>query len=513
MASPYMDVESGSGGSIPPVKSRKWTWLTLLAGAVLVGVGVIAMATSSSSEDPGSGYADAVTLDAVMDHLEKLDKIAARFNHSRSVVNGYNMSAEYIVEQLSTRTNFRVYKQHLVVPVYKEILEPKLTLLLPENEAPLHFTNQRDFTGLRYGGNGRVSVQAPVVHVKNFGCELEDFNVTNVTGIGPDEPVIFLIDSGRCDYFVKASNAEQWPGTQAAIIARTKAEEAFGLPGARVRKTGWLMGDPLITIPVLGASYSTAQALLLVGGQANISIHTQVTMEHTYNVIADSPKGNSNRTIVAGAHLDSVAEGPGLNDNGSGSAMILELALQWGATVKSPQNQVRFAWWGAEEIGLLGSYHYVDQLKPYQRASIACALNFDMMASPNGQRQVHNGTLTPRNTSSDVVERSNRITDLFGNFFDSEDIAWRGTATTGGSDFLPFVLKQIPVGGLNTGAGAYKTMDERAEFGGFANAPMDPCYHQPCDTLPNIGKDILRDITQAAATVLHNLGHDSSLMQ
>jgi Zn-dependent M28 family amino/carboxypeptidase len=119
----------------------------------------------------------------------------------------------------------------------------------------------------------------------------------------------------------------------------------------------------------------------------------------TQNIIADSPKGKKGQTIVVGAHLDSVTAGPGINDNGSGSATILEIAEQLAKLgyTKKLQRQVRFAFWGAEELGLLGSQYYVDSLTDRQRAKIYANLNFDMLGSPNYVRFVYdgNGSDTP----------------------------------------------------------------------------------------------------------------------
>ena len=99
------------------------------------------------------------------------------------------------------------------------------------------------------------------------------------------------------------------------------------------------------------------------------------------NVIAELPGKNDDNVVMAGAHLDSVTAGPGINDNGSGSAALLETALMM-AKLK-PQNTLRFAWWGAEEGGLIGSTAYVDGLSQAERDRIALYLNYDMVGSPN----------------------------------------------------------------------------------------------------------------------------------
>ena len=108
-------------------------------------------------------------------------------------------------------------------------------------------------------------------------------------------------------------------------------------------------------------------------------------------MIADSKKGDAEKTIVVGAHLDSVIEGPGINDNGSGSSTILEIAEELSDLGTKPRQKLRFAFWGAEESGLLGSEHYVNTLTVDQQNELYANLNFDMFGSPNYVRFVYDG--------------------------------------------------------------------------------------------------------------------------
>ena len=102
-----------------------------------------------------------------------------------------------------------------------------------------------------------------------------------------------------------------------------------------------------------------------------------------WNVIADWPGGDPNQVLMAGAHLDSVTAGPGINDDGSGTAALLEVAKTISATGFAPDKHLRFAWFGAEELGLRGSQFYVNNLPAAERAKIKGYLNFDMTGSPN----------------------------------------------------------------------------------------------------------------------------------
>jgi Zn-dependent M28 family amino/carboxypeptidase len=201
--------------------------------------------------------------------------------------------------------------------------------------------------------------------------------------------------------------------------------------------------------------------------------------------------------VVVGAHLDSVQEGPGINDNGSGSSAILEIALQMAELDAQPENQVRFAWWGAEESGLIGSQFYVDSLTKRELKNTAVNLNFDMVGSPNYVRFVYDGdasdTASLASTGSGVVE------DVFLDYFASQELPTEPTAFDGRSDYDAFISVGIPAGGLFTGAEGIKTPEEAVIYGGTAGLAYDPCYHQACDDIGNLSEDALDEMSDAAA--------------
>ena len=153
-------------------------------------------------------------------------------------------------------------------------------------------------------------------------------------------------------------------------------------------------------------------------------------------------------------------EGPGINDNGSGSAAQLEVALQMAELGIEPVNQVRFIWFGAEEAGLVGSAYYVSQLTKRELKDIAVMLNFDMVGSPNAGWFVYDGdasdTASTGSTGSGVVE------DVFVDFFESIGRETKPTAFDGRSDYDAFVAAGIPAGGLFTGAEDIKTAEQAA---------------------------------------------------
>jgi Zn-dependent M28 family amino/carboxypeptidase len=217
----------------------------------------------------------------------------------------------------------------------------------------------------------------------------------------------------------------------------------------------------------------------------------------TANLLATTKTGRVDRQVVVGAHLDSVPEGPGINDNGSGSSTILEIALQMAELDAKPVNQVRFAWWGAEEAGLVGSQFYVDSLTARQIKNTAVNLNFDMVGSPNFVRFVYDGDAS--DTDSLASTGSGVVEDVFLKYFASQGLATEPTAFDGRSDYDAFISVGIPAGGLFTGAEGVKTTAEAAIYGGTAGVAYDPCYHQACDTIVNLSQAALDQMSDGAA--------------
>jgi Zn-dependent M28 family amino/carboxypeptidase len=210
------------------------------------------------------------------------------------------------------------------------------------------------------------------------------------------------------------------------------------------------------------------------------------------NVIADLP-GRGGGAVLLGAHLDSVASGPGINDNGSGSALVLEVARQARRLGVRPAYGLRFAFWGGEELALLGSRAYVQRLGAVERGRLSAVLNFDMVGSRNFGRFIYDG--------DDAPPGSARIEQLFRAYFAAHRQPAAELALAGSSDHAPFADAGIAVGGLFTGADERKPRTLARLFGGTAGRPYDACYHQACDTVGNVNLRILSQMADAAAVV------------
>ncbi len=211
-----------------------------------------------------------------------------------------------------------------------------------------------------------------------------------------------------------------------------------------------------------------------------------------YNLIADWPGGDTSQVVMAGSHLDSVSSGPGINDNGSGSAAVLETALAVSRAQYKPTKHLRFAWWGAEELGMVGSRTYVNRLATGDRSRISAYLNFDMIGSPNPGYFVYD--------DDPAIEKT--FKEYFSGLGVPTEIETEGD---GRSDHAPFKSAGVPVGGLFTGASRAKTAAQAAKWGGTAGQAFDRCYHSSCDTTANINDTALDRNSDAVAYAVWEL--------
>lgn len=217
----------------------------------------------------------------------------------------------------------------------------------------------------------------------------------------------------------------------------------------------------------------------------------------SFNILAETG-GSADHTVVVGGHLDSVEDGPGINDNGSGVAAILETAKWMKENGITPVNRVVFAFWGAEENDLDGSRHYVNELSKAEKDQTAAYLNVDMAASPNGVRSFHDGD---GSDSGDAGPKgSGGIEAVFERYFKENSLPAETTPfVDGDSDYDPFLRAGIPGGGLFTGEVKKKTKAQVQAYGGVAGKVLDSCYHKACDTTSNINADLLKDMSGAMA--------------
>ena len=466
--------------------------------ALLAAGGGTAAAVSAAAASPScetrnnntvSNLLECVTLDGVREHQAAFQQIANDNNGTRaSGTPGFDASADYVVETMEA-AGWNVSVQDFTFQTFENLSPAVLQRVAPPPTATL------ESTIMSYSGSGDVTAPVTALPAADAtpGCEASDF-------AGFTAGNIALISRGACAFGIKATNAFN-AGAVGVVIYNN-------IPG---ELAGTLGNTFTLDIPVVGITQALGQELAATTGlELRLKTETVREMATTSNVLAELPGKNAGNVVMAGAHLDSVSDGPGINDNGSGSAALPELGQQL-AKVK-PQNTIRLAWWGAEEANLVGSTYYVTNLPEEELDRIALYLNFDMIGSPNHVFFIYDSDNSDDVGAGPGPEGSAQIEQTFEAFFESRGIPFKGTDFSGRSDYGPFIAAGIPSGGLFTGAEGIKTAEEAAIWGGTAGMAYDPCYHQACDTYANNNDYALEQNSDAVAYAVLNYAMNTSLI-
>jgi Zn-dependent M28 family amino/carboxypeptidase len=451
---------------------------------------------------------DAISSAKMLETLKALQTIADQHGGNRaSGFQGYGASVEYIISQLRA-AGYSPTTQVFDFTVFSELSDPVFEKTAP---GPTVTYTEDDFGTMEYSGSGDVEAPVqgandnqeppgPTPSSSDAGCEPADF-------AGFTDGNIALVQRGTCDFEVKARNAED-AGASAVIIYNE------GQPGRTDPIVGTL-NDPrgnTIDIPVIGTSYAIGQQLRTAGSRAHVATNTLLDVRKSTNVLAETADGNANRVVAIGGHLDSVQEGPGINDNGSGSAFVLELARAMASEKIKPTNKVRFAFWGAEESGLVGSSRYVEALSDEEFGKLATYLNFDMLASPNHGKFVYDGDFSDTDDGGlPLNPGAARIEKEFVDYFNSVGIQTEPTAFDGRSDYEAFQLNGLATGGLFSGAEVPKTAEQAAKWGGTAGQAFDPNYHEAGDNITNLDLIGYEQLADGGAHVSAVMFEDTNL--
>jgi Zn-dependent M28 family amino/carboxypeptidase len=473
----------------------------LLVGVVVAAVAVPSTAAAALDDVNTRKLERAVTVSGILKHERVLQRIANQNGGTRAAgTPGYDASAAYVIDQL-TDAGYEVSTQDFDITYFEELAPSVLTG--PDGvieSATVEYSAGGEVTGTITAATNTVIPATPAPS-STAGCLPGD-----IPAAPADTPAVALLQRGTCTFAVKVANAVA-AGYDAAVIFNE------GNPGRTELLSGVTLAGPT-TIPVVGISYADGVALYTAAqsGDVSVTVSTDTISElrTTTNVLADTPEGDPDKVIVVGAHLDSVVAGPGINDNGSGAATILETAIQFADVGKKPRQQVRFAFWAAEEGGLIGSAYYVNSLSDEDLSKIYANLNFDMLGSPNYVRFVYDGDGSANDAGLGGPPGSAQIEALFTGYFDEKGLATAPTAFDGRSDYGPFIAAGIPAGGLFSGAEGIKTDEEAAIFGGTAGEPYDPCYHLACDTVNNLSTAALNELGDAVAHSVQTLARSKS---
>ncbi len=411
-----------------------------------------------------------VTLHGVSAHMAAFQRIATAHGGNRAAATpGYAASLRY-VEGALREAGYTVTRQPFDIETTRTLAETGRVL----GSAPLELRPiVMEGSPNTPAGGLRATLAVPQ---DKLGCEPDEF-------VGVEGKVV-LLERGVCTFGQKAANAAA-AGAVATLVANNE-------PGPLYAS----LGDVPDTTPTAAVTYELGQELRnrLEGGvvRVRLELRSETMVQTTANLLAEWPGAREGRVVMVGAHLDSVPAGPGINDNGSGSALVLELAL--GLAREGDASGARFAFWGAEELGLLGSRHYIANLGPDDLQDIRAYLNFDMVSSPNAALFTYGDP---------------ELTTLFQRSLRQRGLPAATTDLGGSSDHAPFSDAGVPVAGLFTGASGDKSPGQARAYGGRAQEPFDPCYHQACDTFRDVNTPVssrvLERTADAAADTLHAL--------
>ncbi|ORB31429.1 M28 family metallopeptidase [Mycolicibacterium parafortuitum] len=452
----------------------------------LAAVGALVASCSSPEPAPpqwGPELAGKVTVDAVYGHLEKLQQIADANDGNRADGSpGFQASVDYVAGLLRDK-GFDVQ-----TPEFERLSgsrggKPALTVAgrtFRVEQASLMITTPP-------GGLKAITLRPR----KPAGCAAADYGDVDV------DDAIAVVDDNGCSIVQKQRVAVDRGAVGVLVVSQATPARPVGAPPTLF--TAGYYND--LKVPVGVIDPSADAALRRTEAPVTLVLDNKPVMSTSRNVIAQTATGDTGNVVVVGAHLDSVQSGPGINDNGSGVAAVLETALQLGAQPQTTTNAVRFAFWGAEEIAMDGSTKYLRSLSPDQLDDIALYLNFDMLGSPNAGYFTDDGDQSAQAEPNvrAVPEGSAGIERTLAGILNLAGVRPADIPLARTTDYAPFLAAGIPVGGLTSGSSQRKTEVQARLWGGKAGAPFDPNYHTRLDNIDNVDRDALGIMASAAA--------------
>ncbi|KAI1762947.1 Zn-dependent exopeptidase [Hypoxylon sp. FL1150] len=405
-----------------------------------------------------------IKIENLLERAKDLYKIAQKseheYSHPTRVIGseGHAGTLEYIYSALESLGDYYTLSEQPFPAVLGKVFESRLVIghEVPESASPMSLTPPTAHREPVYGN---------LVLVANEGCDASDYPA-DVAG-----NVAFVL-RGTCSFGAKS----QLAGRAGAVAAVVYNYEAGAVSGTLETPTP----DHVATFGLSGEDAGPVLEKLEAGTivDAIAYVDAEVKQIRTTNIIAQTAGGDPDNCVMLGGHSDSVSEGPGINDDGSGSLTLLEVATQLSRF--RVNNCVRFAWWAGEEEGLLGSDYYVDVLPAEENRKIRLFMDYDMMGSPNFAYQVYNATNAANPVGSEELRK------LYLDWYEAQGLNYTFIPFDGRSDYDAFIRNGIPGGGIATGAEGVKTEEEATMFGGKAGAWYDPCYHQLCDDIGNV---------------------------
>jgi Zn-dependent M28 family amino/carboxypeptidase len=462
--------------------------------ALVPAAAASAQTNDGSPNDPrAKAFVREVSVDRVERHQQRLQDIADANGGTRDVLGtGYTASVDYVVRVLE-RAGYDPQITPFNYPFWEETQLPVLNLVSPTAKTYRPGTEAQSGTAdadfITFGSSPTASVDnVPVVPVGPInipstggsvsGCAPEDYPAA-VSG------AVALIQRGTCPFITKWQNAID-AGAVGVIIFNE------GNTDARQNPEYFDLGFPDAPIPAVMSSFAVGQELYTLyqqGQNPTVDLQTFGTFTDRFfdQVVAETDKGDPNNVVVVGAHLDSVPAGPGINDDGSGTSLLLTMAQRLARPGHPLRQKIRFGWWGAEENGLIGSNYYAANLTEEEVDKIDVMLDYDMLSSANYARLVYDGDGSEGDNPAGP-EGSGTVEEVYREWFASQRPRQPVVAIPfdGRSDYVGFTNRGIPAGGVFAGAEGVKTENQERIFGGDAGSWYDPCYHQACDDITTV---------------------------
>jgi Zn-dependent M28 family amino/carboxypeptidase len=451
-------------------------------------------ARDGSPRDPrAQQFVREVSVDRIERHQQRLQQIADANGGTRVVTGpGYTASVDYVVRRLE-RAGYTPKVTPFNFPIWEETQPAVLEQVTPTAKTYRYGTAEDDgspdvdFITLSYSPTATLSgakviptndveIPASGPGTSTSGCEPEDYPAS-VRGN------VVLIQRGTCAFVDKAAAAQE-AGAAGAIIFNDGAG-----PG---RQAPVFVADKVdLDIPVVVSSFAVGKELYDAyeadqNPTVNLSTFGHLRDRFFDQVLAETKKGSKDHVVVVGAHLDSVEAGPGINDDGSGTSTLLTMAERLARPGHPLEQKIRFAWWGGEEEGLIGSSYYASHLTDAQADKVDVMLDYDMLSSPNYVRFVYDGDGSDGEDNPAGPAGSGTVEEVFREWFAAKRQPVEATPFDGRSDYVGFTERGIPAGGVFAGAEGVKTPREERIYGGSAGSWYDPCYHQACDDITTV---------------------------
>jgi Zn-dependent M28 family amino/carboxypeptidase len=452
---------------------------------------LVPVAGAQAQSSGSAALEEAVSVDNIVQHQKALQNIADMNGGTRHTETpGYTASVAYVRERMR-KAGLNVKVVNFNFPEWQETAPPVFQQLTPTAKTYTAGTaaddNSASVDYITFANSPTAAVpSAPVVPVNdivipspaadtsNAGCEAEDFPATTSGAIS-------LIQRGTCPFVQKLANAQT--AGAVGVILMNEGDSANRM------NAGFRAGPTDLAIPAVFSSFAVGEELYNAfqnGDAPTVRLETSGASVDRFfpQVQAETRGGDPQHMVIAGAHLDSVTAGPGINDDGSGTAWQLALAEQLAKREFAPRNKVRFLWFGGEEDGLIGSNYYAAHMSDDDVARTDVMIDTDMIASPNYARLVYDGDGSELGAAG--PEGSGTIEGVFKTYFAERGMATQPTAFDGRSDYVGFINRGIPGGGIFAGAEDHKTAQQVALFGGVEGEQLDPCYHEACDNIGTV---------------------------